>query len=373
MKKLINYIVINRKTNQPFFDYLSIVYCFLLCGLQIVIVSEIFDYISYSILIVLGFINLFRSHLNTKKVLCYFLLMAIGSVSFIYTKNITLIKIAAMGMALSNCSLRNILKYGYYTQIIFFIFIVFLSFFGFNSQYSLLPIDSSRKIRYSLGFVHPNTGASYFLYTIFLYYFYKRKATLKDSVFFLLMVSIIYYLTDSRTTFFITIIFFFLLFLSNIFNIKKSFQYFLTGFTFIFFTFISLFVSSFIYSDFLNSLLSGRLELSKEIMTNYSLKLITTETIDIIIDNVYINLLYKQGLLVYLIIASIYIVSLIVFIKNNNRKESCIVTIIFISLCISGFAETYLINPNLIIPFFLYLFQFLEQSKKRKIIYYQFS
>lgn len=372
MNSIINYIIENKKEKESWFDYFSIVFSFLIYGLQKVIVLDVADYILYSILIIFGFINLFRSKITTQKLLCYFFLMLIGTISFIYTRNITLIKIAAMAMALSNCSLNSVLKYGFYTQIFFFIIIFTFSLFGFNYEYSLLPIDSTRNIRYSLGFNHPNTAASYLLYTIFLYYLYKKRPPLQMSLFLLLLSVVVFYLTDSRTSFFITLIFFFLIFISYIFKVSKNFLYFVTFFSFLFFTIVSLLFSTVFYSSYISSLLSGRLEYSNQVITNYSIQLITNQKIDIILDNAYINLLYKLGILIYFIIALIYIGSTFLFIKNNNVKNCYKITIIFFCLCLSGLVETYILNPNLIIPFFLYAFKFFEKKKKYKVICIQY-
>lgn len=364
LKNEVTTIYVDEKSSLSPLSYVAISYAFISYGClnAFDFNSNLVKLLFYGILLVLSFL-VYMKHVRALKVtILYVLLCLFGVVSYFYTETLIFVLLTLGGMCLVDVPLKKVFQIGFYSQFFFFLFLIVLSRFGFNSGNDLAPTEeSSRAYRYALGFSHPNAAASYFFFTTLLYFCYKGKATFKSICAFALLTLIVYYFTRSRTTLFVSAIFFAGLFITLFTTFPKKWLY-LIPVCFVLFSLLSYLGSYYLYDSSLNATLSGRLYYGHQAITTNSLSLFGT-SIDYPLDNLYLNFLYNHGILYSLLFFVIVSYPYIIYSKDLTKEKSTLFFVVTLSILINGLAETYTQNM-LSLPIVLFYKLIFEDRKK---------
>lgn len=342
----------NEITYKPvqisIFQKIAICYSFIVYGLNNVFGSnyEICKYFIYGLLVVLAAIVFLIQikNISFKRIWVLLLFGIIGACifPFIYTPALAVVCLALV--CCINAPYRRIFKYGFYSQLAFFLFAIFIWLFGYNKIYDIGSGEFIfREVRYSLGFGNTNTAAGYFLFTIFLFYAYKPRAKIKESLLLILAFIIVYILTASRTSLMAFIIFYLLYPVARMIKYSPKFSYFCSSF-FVIFTIASILLSIYGHDNVLNEFSTNRLAYCYEAMTNYPLGIFPKEEITLIVDIFYIQLLWKNGLFYYFLIAIIITGYFILIGKYLSRKNLGVFILLGVVILVYGLGEAYLVN-----------------------------
>lgn len=258
---------------------------------------------------------------------------------------------------------RKTLKYILYTSSFFYILTIFL-------YYSNILIRNEKIIHYRiyngellyrhmLGFQHPNF-AMILLFPIFtsIYYlYYNNKNKNIMMLFFFIVSSGIFFLTYSRTTF-LTFLFFILL-------IKIKDKYILKFKNIVYFEVIMSLITTFIipiffYSEGLNRLLSMRLFLFREYISNYKISFLGSRSItklysEVPLDNLYLRIYVEQGIIGIVLFIFLIIIMIKVLYKEKDTKAIRILIIIILFSNFEAMGFEYWFNILLyIIPSYIF-------------------
>ena len=275
-------------------------------------------YISYILAIIVIFYN--YKKFSAKKVLVNIILTIIVIISTIYSKNNMILSLWLFLLACEQIDFDEMVRIDFKTKIIFTIIIVLLYLLGFTTKVEFLTYTG--EIRSSLGFGNPNTFG-YYMFSICADYLYIKTGKLKFSnIIILILISVFVGKASlSRTSSYLIILLaamstFSTIFKKIIFNkITKKIVY----ITFLILTIISIEIAS-NYNEgnrlhvALNNALSGRVIISQKYLEKYDYKLLGQEveitnytgTKTLYLDNAYLKLLLNSGILVYILIYSIY-------------------------------------------------------------------
>lgn len=196
-------------------------------------------------------------------------------------------------------------------------------------------------LRYSLGFVHPNTIFRYFFGSLMALYLIDKKKTAFNI--YAISCSIpLYLLTNSRTGLVSVMLFVVLANLAIVFekNIKKiNLKYAFLLFTIFCFIFVFLFHSN----DFFNNALSGRPKVLYEVLANSNWSVLYGNMEYVYCDNRAIYLLVRNGLLSLILVNVFYY---FVFKKETSVE----LKVLLIMSLIYGLTENYRSLGQTIVP-----------------------
>ena len=307
---------------------------------------------------------------NNKERLIYGIFTLVGLAMYFLTDSIIFLVVAISGIIFKNVSLKNIFRVGFISIIIILCFFYFLSLFGYNAENSYH--DPERGWRYSLGFNNTNIPPTLFCFAVLFYYNYKGSIGIKDFLIFTGIETMLFLLTDSRTSliFYILIILFMLL--AKVVKVNKWVC--ITLFSLIFVFFIMSYIGGiYLYNTPLDKLMSTRLSLIHRVLQHqmHLKNWLFGEYFDFPLDNMYINLIYDQGLIFTLmflgfIAATAYIVS-----KHFNRKMMTVFSLLFVGLLCYSFSEIYMrsfLSFIFIIPLAYFNTMFENEFTKAKLL-----
>lgn len=221
----------------------------------------------------------------------------------------------------------------YFLQIstFFYILTIFLYKIGYllEVESPLLRFD---RVRYSLGFAHPNT-AMMFLFPIFflIYYLYYPKYK-KNIVLFMISVSlVVFFVTFSRTTFMLMIIFLILVFLNDKIIDKLKNLFLLEGFIIVLFSLVFPFIFS--RGNIFNRLLSGRLSLFRIYLTTKKITIfgdmeVLKGYLSLPLDNSYLRILFENGVIGFILLLILNYAAMGLLFKNKDYKAVRIYSIL---------------------------------------------
>lgn len=328
--------------------------------------KELLDIIRYSAYA--GF--LVKSLFNNMKIkdwLIQFLLIVLSMIVYFKSKDAKIFEITLIVFAAKNIDFKKIAKLSLYEIALFCILVVSSSLLGVIDNYTFIRKEST-SLRYALGFTYVAQLPSFIMEMVFLAIYLNDQ---KDSnklnyimIIILLAFSYIgYRLTDVRNTFVCSVLLILLYVivkkrptLLNNKIVSNTIRY-----SFIFCLSISLFFLLFYNNSNetyrnINTLFSNRLEIVDGIKSTYDIRLfgnnIKMYGLSAVlyqgvsysdysyIDNAYIQLLYKNGIIISIIITIAY--TLLSSKALKNRKYHVIALWLFITSISSLVGDSYL-------------------------------
>ena len=320
-------------------------------------------YILIIVMMVLTLLSLYNKKMSKHQLLkCLFFLL-ISSYFVIVNKDVNFLISFLLALVCYTKDENQFIKVFFISSLILYISTIVLGSLNVLESHNLYRFtDDEVKIRYSLGFIHPNTVFLFFLPIAFAgYYLYGEKLTYK--IILLISSFILYILSGSRTGFIIVL----LLLVLNIIIQKKNVLKFkkILPYLFIAFTVLSIFIGI-KYGNDTNNVITKALSnrpyfWNLYIENNLMFSLIGNQEIEgYFIDNFYILLLVGYGIIGYLIYMYLYYKSL--KIMKPNKK---IIIIIFLFL-IYGLFESNTIIASIQFIFALQLKELITYSKNNK-------
>ena len=285
-----------------------------------------------------------------KIILLFFIVLVV----FLITKNTNFLFLIIVSMVYYHGEKKELAKYFFISLLFNFLLIIIMNFFGIIPSHNL---SRNGQIRYSLGFIHPNSVfLYYFLICCSLFYINDNK---KIKFITLLVALLLYKYSLSRTG---IISYFILLFLTS-FDLEKIKWRKMTQYGFIIFTIFTI-LSTFLYSNnhflFLNEIFSDRLYNYNYYINNGLLNspfgLLNNSLSNLYtIDNLYLIIFYNYGFIGFIILIIAFIKSI-----DNIHNDNLFLKIVF-SCLIYGICESSIIltNINFTLPILtLYLLNF---------------
>lgn len=350
--------IINRVLESKIFEVdsnnisipqkLVLIYSFLVYGLSNVFGNTFpyAKYIIYGLLFMGSFacILLQIKRISLKRLILPMILVIIGVVLYYLSNAIAFVTIVLASFASINMPYKKVFKYGFYSQLIFLIFVSFISLLGFNKEFNLGWLEGGFfEIRHCLGFSHPNTAATYYLFTTFLFFAYKPRPHNAIYVLFMLANFVIYMLTGSRTTLIISVAFIFAIFIAKYIKFNKIIAY-SSSSLFVLFTIFVVGLVFLAHDTKFNSFLSGRLSYAYSAMLENKIHFFIGTNLDYPLDIGYISLIYSYGLyyyLIYCIIFSIYFIFVGKYMKKEVISQFVIIGVFYLIFTLS---EVYIFN-----------------------------
>lgn len=327
------------------------------------------NYSSYAILLVLLFLKVIR--MNIKETLISIILVSIGIISYVVTKDNIVLMLFLLLICAKDIDINKIVKLDLILKVSL-VLIIFILYRCDLTKVVIIDSNIERGLRYSFGFGHPNTFGIY-MFNIcadLLYINYSKKNKWQ----YILIIFISYLVDkfcDSRCAFLCMII----MIILSLFTPKKNLKIInaIYKYSFFIFLFISLgFTLAYIHNPSkilytLNSLFSGRISLMSSFYSYYGIKLFgnyfinySTGKVGIfyVLDNAYISLLVKFGLVISIILGVLFIKRIQQSIEKNEKSLMiCLVVYIIFGLMENGL---YLFFYN---PFILSLTEALYNKK----------
>lgn len=218
--------------------------------------------------------------------------------------------------------------------------------------------------RYNLGFYHPNNPMMLLLSMIFLFYYIYDKIISKKimSILFIVLSTIVFCLTISRTSYLLIFLFCGEILIPDKYIEKLRGIFYIESVVIIF---ISCFLPIFYINKKLDFILSGRLELFRYYLKNNTISLLGNKEIvhsysTYPLDNVYLRVLFENGIIGISILIFIIWITLNVLFKYKNYKAIRILSIILIySLTESQGLEYYFNILIFVLP--VYLIKYIKE------------
>lgn len=314
---------------------------------------------------------------NTQKFTIMVIALLFLLINYYITKDSTLIKLYLLVITFKDMEVDNFVRYDLILKIILFILVIIFSKVGWAENIIIDRADGT--IRQSLGFSHPNALGAYIMSMCFSYVYLKfNKIKFYDIILICGLLIMINVFTDSRTSTLAMIFLIIFLFLNSIIKNKKMIKKFVPYLPLVFC--ILSFIVTLLYnrSEFVNSLdiiLSRRIMYGNLFLKKYSTSLfghniVTVSTLQSrilnvtpqILDNSYLFLFIKYGILIFILFMMISYKSLKYIVEEYNEKNKSILTIIIIIYFMCGILENWLFKFNYNV-FLIYFSIYLYRSK----------
>ena len=310
--------------------------------------------------IIIG-IKILKDKFYLKELFSILCIVLIGILDFVVGKSTTVLFTALSICCLKNINLKKIIKIIFYSKLVAFLLMMFLSSFGIIENSFILHYREEIGFikRYCFGYSHPNLVHSTFTTLIFLFgYLYYKKINLFTISIIEILNIILYNLTFSRTGFLILTIYLLFIYITKKSKFIKKKLPKILKISFPFLIFLSLFLAVF-YSKFdfikqLDSLVTGRINYMHILISNYMIPVIGSNFYNsvVLFDNGYFSMFYEGGIL-----ATIWFVYFQLktnkFLIENNMNNEIIITIFFLIYCmLESYYISLVMNPTLI--FFCY-------------------
>lgn len=348
----------------------------------VVILHPFYSLIDKIIIILIIFAFFFQN--QYYKIKTFFLLVfitIITTISYIMSDDNIVLKAVLLIIISKDIKFKQFIRFDLLMKVTFTILIIILSKFGISENYIILRADGT--LRQSLGFSHPNALAAYWLSICCNFiYLSNNKYLLLKTIGCVITTLFVEYLTDSRTVIICVYLMLSLVICNNYFNInffRKFISKLIILSPIILFSFSLLCAYLYSYSLIIRNidrLLSKRIYYTDLFMQKYNITLFGQEIETVssvqsrlfnispqILDNSYILLLLKFGLLLLICVCLLLCTRLIL----AYQQKDVLLIIILLIFIISGFFESWLIKINYN-PFLLSLSPLIFSTYNRKCI-----
>lgn len=235
------------------------------------------------------------------------ILVVVGLLDFVIGRSTTILFTAIAFCGLKKCDTNHLIKIAFWTRLVTFITLVFVSVTGIIKNNILLFWRNGAIInRYSFGYSHPNMAqASLTIIIILCLYLYGEKFHMRHYVFIIAIDYAFYRFTYSRTGFLIGIVCIFFDFAIKNGKIRKFLMQIFKNCYWLFFV-ISI-LGGLLYGKIsllskLDAILTGRIQYISILLKTTIPPLIGSNKYNVLvnIDNGYIALLYEGGLIAFI-------------------------------------------------------------------------
>lgn len=320
-----------------------------------VTLSRFFKLFTISSILILSLI-----WLKKTRLISFILLFILATINYIYSNSTNFLLINSILFIVLELGKDDFIKFDFKIRLSIVLIIIACSILGIIQNYSFARYPGD-PLRYSFGFLHPNSLALQILIISLEYILlYKKRLIL------ILVVNIITFLiTNSRTSLICFCLFLILYWIISypsvikIINKIKKLLILISSYIPFVFSFFSLILSlgydptSFFYYIF-NSLLSGRIKMANYFLSIYNINLfgneliltstresILNDTIGLVLDLGYIKMILTFGIVITILLLYFYGIVL----KNNVTNNSFLEFIICLVLLIYGLFESSIIDP----------------------------
>lgn len=301
------------------------------------------------------------------------LLIITGVIVSYISKDYQILRLCLILIASKNIDFDKFIKTDYKVRSIFLSIVLMAHFMGLTSDY--IVVRNLTSFRNSMGFSHPNTFGFYLMLLCFEYIYIKtkekKKIKLYNYLILILTMFIIDYFSDSRSSeISLILLIIFIMFGRKIFdNISMSkTKKIIFSNSFIILAIISLYITHLVniknaFGLYINELSSGRFFYTNLFYITYGIKmfgqkllLVSTEqaklthTSALVLDNAYMHILIRYGLVFFIIFANLFRKSF----KRIFENKSFELFVIMFILLIYGLTEATIIRIEMC-PFLLYL------------------
>lgn len=310
-------------------------------------ILDIFSILFIGVYILKSFLESKKQYIKDNFLLLIFLFLTI--VTALVSKNRTLIKLGFLLLCFKSVDFDSFIKKDIYIRTFLVMAMMIMYLFGLTDN-GILEYRNGF-MRNSFGMGHPNSFAFYLsiIFMEFTYLDYKKseKSTLKSILVAIAFLVFNYFFLGSRTNIILIVLAEAFILITNKFDFVKFIDKILP-FLFVFFLVISYLLCNFYTENnnflmILNKLLSNRLYLTNVILDNYDITLLGNNIIKdsfYILDNAYMNILIRYGLLVSVCFSILFYKSFLKLIKENK-----ILLIILAILLIFGLSESPIYVP----------------------------
>lgn len=312
---------------------------------------------------------------NLTEILLMAVLFGVALLSYLQAGEKSLLIYFTMMLGIKGVSLGRVFKTGAVVWITSFVTMYVLSVVGVIPEYSFVLNRRgwSEILRHSLGYPHPNTlHASYLVLAVFVLYCARElsaKYITAISILLLLGNGYVFMYSVSRNGFLVVCLYIFLQ-LYLLWRGKRSrledvlLQLILPVCVF-FIVFVPLIAQGALF-DKLNTVLAGRFEYTRYYLTYEPLKLFGIESIPVpregyVIDSSYIYLLFRLGIIPFIISIALLFFTIRDAIKEDRKAEIAIL----ISFAIYGVLELFLFNQSYKNVTYLFIGSFIYRLTKQ--------
>lgn len=347
-------------------------------GYFLIVFSEMFINVKFvcdytEIITIIGLLFLivymlfFSKYYTKKDFLLMILLFGMSIYTYFICRDFTIIKFLILVYCLKNISFDRLIKKDFYIKISLFAILILLSIFG---MCNITSFNRGTTIRYTLGFIHPNTTGFYIMLLALEYmYIFKEKKSINKMSIIIVGICINSLLADSRSSVLALILLAVSILIFKIFkNILNSriICFIIKNFMIIL-TILSLFISvSYLNNEKwaidLNDKLSNRLFYLSNSIEKYDVKAFGNEIpANAIIDNQYIFFLLNFGFVFYIVYYILFYMKFKELIKSKNN----LLLILLLILLVYGLMEKTVFKASYNV-FILSLSSVLFNHKKEK-------
>jgi|GEM_PF-7080918 len=254
--------------------------------------------------------------------------------------NFTLMSCWMFVVAARNIDIERVIRSAYKIIIICSTIIFLLRFAGIIEDYMMYRND---RIRYSLGFSHPNQlGLTIFQFCACYYYIHRKSFKFKDYFVLTMLMIFVYAVPNSQTSYIAIFMLLLLIFIKGIIDYYQkntmkniSFLMILCSVFFNVFSAVFLFVDikKFNFLSIINTLMSDRFSCGHIVYNIYGVSIwgqriyvsaderaVIGLKIRLWLDNAYMAMILRYGVIVYIIFSILYIYNMIYFWKRNKYE-----------------------------------------------------
>lgn len=316
---------------------------------------------------------------NIKEYLVIILLMLLAGMIYLKSGEKSLLIYYTMMLGMKGVSTDRVFKVGTAIWLTSFVSLYVLSIIGVIPEYSfsLYRAGWPPILRHSLGYPHPNTlHASYFVLTAFILYMTKnlgKKYITVISIILLLGNGYVFMYSVSRNGVAVVCIYIFIhLYMywrERRTKLENALIMLILPLCIVTLIGIPLLTSGEVF-DKINTVIAGRLEYSRYYLTYEPLKLFGIESIETpnaeyVIDSSYVYLLFRLGIIAFIVVISIMFATIYDALKNDRRAE----TALLIGFSVYGVLELFLFNQSFKNLMFLFagslLYRILGDDKRK--------
>ena len=283
--------------------------------------------------------NFIRGKYTYKELIVGILIFIPVVISVYKCKNADVFMCFAYIFAAKGVNIEKLIKYALLAMVITFAIVVLARILGITKEYIYKHIKYGRTLnRYSFGFVYTCVGTIYYLFISLLYiYVRKERFGIKDTIIIVSINAILYLLTFTLNNFVFIILAVILVYFvkfNKLLALDKIFAYFSIGSAALGSAIISIltamYASGSIIAIRINSLTSGRLKLTLDAIKKYGISIIGNNIKFIgggavgtkeynYVDSMYMQLLIKHGVLVFVVVVVVLTFLSYKAYKNNNK------------------------------------------------------
>lgn len=305
--------------------------------------SSISTIITFLGLVLLSiFILLKIKSYSLRSLVGFSILLLCSFISYIKLKDFTVLKLLILLLSLKDIPFEKFIKKEFKIRSVLFVLVVILSFLGLNLGKQFYIRGNIK--RYALGFMHPNAAGFYLFLLAIEYIFINRKEMKGIKYFFpIFLAGIIQMVTNSRTSF-LALLF---VIVGTIYINKSNNKLFRTKIFQIICSNLFIILSLLIFgvlelyntgNDLIlnfNNLFSNRLYYFNQFVSTYDITFFGNSFDTYILDNAYLHLLLRFGVITYLFY---YIIFFKLF-KMSFEKKDYTLVIIYIVMLFFGLME----------------------------------